>query len=256
VKNLRVAFNFKDGQKIRISPSGVMIGDDKRIFNLTQVAIENSIARGIDIPLNVEHGFTNSYNRQAVGWFDVKSLEIKEDGVYASLTLNDIGKKLKDDKAYRYLSPEFTTSEQDVHTIDAIALTNEPNFKIEFNNKKQDKEKEVTLEELQKENENLKKELNSKDEIIKTQKESLNEVQKQFNSSVIDNAIASGKILPNQKEFAKSLNSKQLNDFIESSKAHNLTKELNVKNQTSEDDKQRQFNARMQNMGWIEEENE
>jgi hypothetical protein len=249
-----VAFNFKDGQKIRISPAGSMVGDDKRVFVLTQVAIENSKSRGVDIPLNVEHGFTNSFNRQAVGWFDVSSLEIKDDGVYASVTLNDIGKKLKDEKAYRYLSPEFTTNGQDVITIDAVALTNEPNFKIEFNNKLEKKGDVVTIEELQKEVENLKKELNSKEEIIKTQKETLNDVQKQFNSSVIDNAIQSGKILPNQKEFAKSLNSKQLNDFIESSSAHNLTKELNVKNKPTEDEQQKQFNARMQNLGWIEEE--
>ncbi|MCW1604922.1 phage protease, partial [Campylobacter jejuni] len=62
-------------------------------------------------------------------WFDRNSLELREDGIYASLELTPKGKELVENKAFRYLSPEYyVDDDKNVIHLDAMGLVNQPNL--------------------------------------------------------------------------------------------------------------------------------
>ncbi len=141
-----LAFNYKDGEKVKVSPLGEVIGYDGRKFsiNTTQI-LKNLSSHELDIPLDENHSFA-----QAVGWFAYKSFELREDGIYAALELNKQGKALVDEKAYRYLSPVYEqNNKHEVIGIDSVGLVNRPNLlNIALNEKGDSVDKDKEIEEL------------------------------------------------------------------------------------------------------------
>ena len=219
-------------KEVKISPVGLFSGYDGRVYKLSAATILNTKQRGLDIPLNIEHCFTQK-GCAAVGWFKVDTLEIKEDGVYAQLELTKEGKELINSKIYRYLSPEFSVDEdRNVITIDAVALVNTPNFNLEINQKQKLKEgnKMDELEQLKKEKEELLKEL-------KLQKELNQKLIDDLKTQLLDEAIKANKILPAEKEILKELNIDTLRSYLSTRQPLGHTKELNINtgDQTEED---------------------
>ena len=219
-------------KEVKISPVGIFSGYDGRVYKLSATTILNTKQRGLDIPLNIEHCFTQK-GCAAVGWFKVDTLEIKEDGVYAQLELTKEGKELINSKIYRYLSPEFSVDEdRNVITIDAVALVNTPNFNLEINQKQKLKEgnKMDELEQLKKEKEELLKEL-------KLQKEFNQKLIDDLKTQLLDEAIKANKILPAEKEILKELNIDTLRSYLSTRQPLGHTKELNINtgDQTKED---------------------
>ena len=230
-------------KEVKISPVGLFSGYDGRVYKVSAATILNTKQRGLDIPLNIEHCFTQK-GCAAVGWFKVDTLEIKEDGVYAQLELTKEGKELINSKIYRYLSPEFSVDEdRNVITIDAVALVNTPNFNLEINQKQKLKEgnKMDELEQLKKEKEELLKEL-------KLQKELNQKLIDDLKTQLLDEAIKANKILPAEKEILKELNIDTLRSYLSTRQPLGHTKELNI-NTGDQTDKDSAYKIAA-NLGW------
>lgn len=179
----KIELNFKEGQKIKVSPVGDVTGYDGRVFVIDGEQLLNDIASNdVHIPLDVNHSLG-----EAVGWFDKTSFEAREDGLYGSLELNQKGQALLEAKSYRYLSPVYTMGQNGrVAGLDSVGLVNRPNLLNRELNEKEKTEKEKKLEEL----EVLKNEIASlKNEMenLKTAKEPENKEgeKKEENSKVI-----------------------------------------------------------------------
>ena len=131
----KLELNFKEGEKLKVSPIGNVIGFDGRGFIIEPEQILREIeSNGVHIPLDINHSFD-----EAVGWFDKSSFEVKDDGIYALLELNEKGKSLIDQKSYRYLSPVYSMGENSrVIGLDSVGLVNRPNL---FNHELNEKEK-------------------------------------------------------------------------------------------------------------------
>ncbi len=122
-----VEFNStKDDKKVKISPIGEVVGLDRRVFVIdANSVIKNTKDRQIDIVLNKNHFDSDG----AFGWFDLSSLEVKDDGIYASLELNNLGEEAVKNKHFRYLSPEYlVNSNREVVAIVGVGLVNQPNL--------------------------------------------------------------------------------------------------------------------------------
>lgn len=144
--------NFKDGEKVKVSPVGDVIGYDGRSFRIDGEMVLASIERnGLHIVLDENHDFA-----EAVGWFLKDSFEVRNDGVYASLEWTPKGKTLAENKSYRYLSPVFDMGDnRSVIGLDSVGFVNRPNLLNQEINKK---EEEILdeLEKLKKDNAELK----------------------------------------------------------------------------------------------------
>lgn len=162
-----LSLNYKEGEKVKISPVGEVVGADRRAFKIDAKTILDSLAKNaLHIPLDVNHSFG-----VAAGWLDYKSFEIREDGIYASLELNKQGKELVEEKLYRYLSPVYQMNERhEVVGIDSVGLVNRPNLLNNALNQKGDsvgeKEKKDEQELQDKKIAELKKELKAANEKI------------------------------------------------------------------------------------------
>jgi phage I-like protein len=124
--------NYKAKEKVLISPVGAVVGLDGRTFNIDgEAVIANTIANGIDLVFEVDHGFTELGGKSA-GWFKFDSLELKDDGIYASLETTTLGDELIDKKLYRYISPAYimdrNKSDRTVLALDSVGLVNRPNL--------------------------------------------------------------------------------------------------------------------------------
>ena len=235
-------------KEVKISPVGLFSGYDGRVYKVSAATILNTKQRGLDIPLNIEHCFTQK-GCVAVGWFKLDTLELKEDGVYAQLELTKEGQELVSSKTYRYLSPEFSVDgDRNVITIDAVALLNAPNFNLEINHKQKPKEEnkmdEKELENLRKENEELSKEL-------KLQKEFNQRLTDDLKTQQLDEAIKANKILPAEKELLKEMNIDTLRSYLATRQPLGHTKELNAN--TREQTKEDSAYKVAANLGWGEE---
>jgi len=242
MSSIRIELN-NSGKSVKISPAGTITGFDGRVFVVDEESVAKTKAKGIDIPLNVEHCFTEK-GCKAVGWFDVKSLELRVDGVYANLTLNKEGEELIKNKNYRYLSPEFIVNEnRHVEEISAVALVNNPNFELEINKKGENVEKNT--QELQKElnaKENqiqdLQKQLNAKEEQVKKLIDDLKEFH-------LNAAIKENKILPAEKDALKAMPLDALKSYLETRKPLGMTKENNF-----QDGKEDNESKLLKELGW------
>ncbi|EAH9150345.1 hypothetical protein C5O32_06950 [Campylobacter jejuni] len=126
MNNLLLELNTKQiNEKIKISPIGKAVGLDGRVFKIDGLKLIKNIQKnGLDIALNLNH-----QGGEAYGWFDRHSLELREDGIYASLELTPKGKELVENKAFRYLSPEYyVDNDKNVIHLDAMGLVNQPNL--------------------------------------------------------------------------------------------------------------------------------
>ncbi|WP_300742765.1 phage protease [uncultured Helicobacter sp.] len=112
-------------EKVKISPCGSFSGIDGREFSLNAaLVLERLKLKGCDIMLDKDH-----QDKEALGWFPLDSFEAREDGIYADLELNSIGKSLVEDKVYRYISPAYLKNAQgEVVDIVSIGLVNRPNL--------------------------------------------------------------------------------------------------------------------------------
>jgi len=247
--------NQKKDTLVKISPIGEVKGLDNRVFIIDgEKVLENTKARAIDIVLNKDHK-----DGEALGWFDLSSLVLKQDGIYAKLELNNLGKEAIENRYYRYLSPELAVNSKnrEVHSIVGIGLVNSPNLlnkalnKTQKDNKNMQEELQKEINSLNSENQALKKEINTLEDINKTLQDEI-EVLKETNKiNLINSAINSGELLPSQKEFAMSLELNSLNGYLASVKGANteLTKALktplDIQEQKSEENAQS-----LKNMGW------
>lgn len=112
-------------EKVKISPIGSVKGIDGREFKIDGAKLIKIIQdNGIDLALNLNH-----QGGEAYGWFDCNSLELREDGIYASLELTQKGDELVKSKAFRYLSPEYYTDKnKNVVFLEGLGLVNQPNL--------------------------------------------------------------------------------------------------------------------------------
>lgn len=210
---LNTALNATDlSQKIRISPIGKAIGIDGRVFNVGENVLTNTLQMDIDLVLDKNH-----WGEEALGWFAKDSLEIKDDGIYASLELTPEGKTLIENKSYKYLSPVYdvdSTNRSQVLRIVGVGLVNMPNLLKDALNKQQqgdnvDEEKyKAKIEELKKQNEDLQKQ-------VETLKQSAKEAEKNAITQKVENAIKIGEMLPARKDNALALNGTALDNFLE-----------------------------------------
>ncbi len=261
--SLFIELNKQTKNKIKISPIGEIIGLDKRVFIVdSNSVLKNTKNRMLDIVLNKNH-----LDSEAFGWFNLNSLEEKEDGIYATLELNNLGEEAVKNRHYRYLSPEYlVNSNREVVAIIGMGLVNHPNLlnKAINKTKKEEKSMDKTREnELQKELNSsnakvltLEKEINTQkkeNETLKTEIKSLKEANK---TNEIEVAIASGELLPSQKEFALSLDINSIDGYLNSVKESNLqiTKNLknniDTKNKSTNEQEEKELNATLKNMGW------
>ena len=123
--NSVLELNFKQDEKVKVSPVGEVIGLDGRAFRIDGAALIASIEKNaLDIALDENHSFG-----AALGWFDKDSFELRDGGVYASLSLNKTGEELIGSRAYRYLSPVFDMGEnRRVIGLDSVGLVNRSNL--------------------------------------------------------------------------------------------------------------------------------
>lgn len=143
--------NFKEGEKVKVSPVGDVIGYDGRSFRIDGEMILASIEKnGLHIVLDENHSFG-----EALAWFNKDSFEVKEDGLYASIEWTPKGKTFSENKSYRYLSPVFDMGDNRmVIGLDSVGLVNRPNLLNQEINKKQE-EILSELEKLKEENKKL-----------------------------------------------------------------------------------------------------
>lgn len=122
---------------IEILPAGeVVTGRDGRFFiKPDALAIaENTKANGKDIPIDIDH---QSIGQGAQGW--VKELEVRDDtSIWGRVDWTKEGEKNVGDKSFRYTSPSvaYTPTTEDqrsgvIIAIEAIGLTNNPNFRLQ-----------------------------------------------------------------------------------------------------------------------------
>ncbi len=139
--NSVLELNFKQDEKVKVSPVGEVIGLDGRAFRIDGAALIASIEKNA---LDENHSFG-----AALGWFDKDSFELRDGGVYASLSLNKTGEELIGSRAYRYLSPVFDMGEnRRVIGLDSVGLVNRPNLLNNAINSKGEEEMDKEISEL------------------------------------------------------------------------------------------------------------
>lgn len=143
--NSVLELNFKQDEKVKVSPVGEVIGLDGRAFRIDGAALIASIEKNaLDIALDENHSFG-----AALGWFDKDSFELRDGGIYASLSLNKTGEELIGSRAYRYLSPVFDMGEnRRVIGLDSVGLVNRPNLLNNAINSKGEEEMDKEISEL------------------------------------------------------------------------------------------------------------
>lgn len=219
-----------ENEKIKISPIGDFEGIDGRRYHLNAQEVLASMKKlCVDIVLDENHE-----DNRACGWFDLNSLEIKEDGIYAALSLTKEGQELVLNRSYRYLSPAYVIFGEkagalQIERIASVGLVNRPNLlsqalNNESNTKgeKMDKELEelkAQLVALKAENEALQAKVKDLQAQIDAKDEEVSKIAQEAKNSLIDKAIESKELLPKRKEAALALNGQDLSNFLEVCKA-------------------------------------
>jgi phage I-like protein len=222
-----LALNYKEGEKVKVCPTGDVIGLDGRGFKIDVNTLLSTLQKNeLDIPLDENHSFG-----EALGWFLLSSFEARNDGLYATLELNEDGKRLIENKKYRYLSPVFVMGDnRNVAGLECVGLVNRPNLLNRALNKifpKTNKENEMNELELAKQQlteMNAKKaEIERTLEALRTEnaalKTQLDTNAKKFREQKVENAIKAGELTANKRDYALSLeNDTQLDAFLALSK--------------------------------------
>ncbi|TLD81306.1 phage protease [Helicobacter trogontum] len=211
--------------KIKISPIGEFSGVDGRKYYLNaESVLTNTKKIGTDLMLDKNHE-----DNEAMGWFSLNSLEIREDGLYATLNLNSIGEGLIKDRVFRYLSPAYSCKGMKnnayvVERIASIGLVNRPNVLFSALNKERanmqgnNTEGSKNMADLEKLKEELSAAL-SENEALKKKLETLQKEKDEILSNSlkekIENAISCGEMLPARRESALALNGSALDSYLE-----------------------------------------
>lgn len=201
-------------EKVKLSPVGEVKGLDGRLFNIDGTHLLDRLnANGLELPLTVDHGWSSKYGADAAAWFN--GFELRDDGIYAHMEPNDLGKKLIESKKYKYLSPEYLMQQDSsvVEELIGMGLVNQPNL---LNNSLNHQQKESTAmtddekakqEALEAEN----KELKEQQAVLTEQVQKMEENQKK---QKVENAIAKGELLPSKQEFALQLEANALDSYL------------------------------------------
>ncbi|MDE5603092.1 MAG: phage protease [Helicobacter sp.] len=200
----------------KIAEVGRWSGHSAGILEITLDSLKeikkNFEERKNDCVIDYEHASINGGINPAAGW--IKSLEVRENALFAKISWNDKAKEFIKNGEYKYLSPTFNmhyknpkTGKDEGVSLHSAALTNTPFLdslgevkanKILFNEgEKMDIEKRV--KELEAENESLKKQIA--------------EHQEAMACSVVDSALVACKITEGQKEWALSYAKSDLQGF-------------------------------------------
>lgn len=152
----QLELNIKDGEKVKVTPVGEVVGLDGREFKIdSEILLKSILENDLHIPLDTNHDFD-----EAIGWFDKNSFEKREDGIYAMLEPTIKGAELIANKSFRYLSPVFVMgSNNTVIGLDSVGLVNRPNLLNKELNKKEKNNLDKELEELKQKNKSLEDEL-------------------------------------------------------------------------------------------------
>lgn len=123
---------------IHVMPSGTFHGRDGRgPYSVTDAAavvrasLKAASARGIpmDYDHQFEHTSKNGMPAPASGW--IAGLEAREDGIWAEVEWTERAAEHVAAKEYRYVSPVFYYgADGKISSIESVALTNTPNFRL------------------------------------------------------------------------------------------------------------------------------
>lgn len=215
-------------EKVKISPCGSFSGIDGREFSLNAaLVLERLKLKGCDIMLDKDH-----QDKEALGWFPLDSFEAREDGIYADLELNSIGKSLVEDKVYRYISPAYLKNAQgEVVDIVSIGLVNRPNLSSltalnneqtlqgERMNEEQAKALQDELAKAKEENKALEARIKALEAQIQEAQEQKSKEEQEQKEKLINEAIKNSSMLPARKVAALAMNKENLGAFLEVCKA-------------------------------------
>lgn len=82
-----------------------------------------------DVLVDVDHASARGGTTEAAAWCN--ALEVGDDGLYGVFNLTPRGRQLVENRAYRFVSPGWTLSEEGTPTIlCSVALTNRPNLPV------------------------------------------------------------------------------------------------------------------------------
>ncbi|TKX29507.1 phage protease [Campylobacter estrildidarum] len=261
MQGLLLEINSKNtDKKIKISPIGIAHGLDGRVFKIDgEKLIKNIQKNDLDIVLNLNH-----QGGEAYGWFDRNSLELREDGIYASLELTPKGKELVENKAFRYLSPEYyVDDDKNVIHLDAMGLVNQPNLLnkalnkikslVKISENKIKKERNIMNEELEElrkladeaetKAENLEESANQAEENVgkgedpSTIIEALKKENEELKSKLAELSAKLEEVLNNNEKEQAELNKKRLDSLLQNGLIlpNRYQKALNMKGKFLED---------------------
>ncbi len=251
-----IDLNKEGDSKVKISPVGLVTGVDGRVYNIdANKVLEKMQGQSVDIVLNVNHGM-EEHGEKAAGWFDINSLEARDDGIYATLSPTDIGEELIGKKHFRYLSPEYHISWngdiREVHDIAGVGLVNSPNVLDEALNKAEDHKNDTDPDTEDKTEDNVEQTQKEKElqEQLQAEKEKNKKLAQEAKLQRIEHAIAAGELMPNKKEFALGLDAEMLDNFLEMNKddAKHLQDSLKPdakKNESQISDEEREINRQL-----------
>lgn len=194
-------------EKQKISPIGKVTGRDGRFFDVEgNVVLSFLEADGLELPLKEKH----EYGSKAGGWFS--DYEEREDGIYAKLRLNQLGKDLIESEQMKYLSPEYylKPGTRKVERILGVALVNQPNLLNEALNHTEPENMPTPTDknDVQKKLQELEDKNNKLEEQNKT-------LLEQIGANKVDNAIVNGKLAPAKRDYALTLEANALDGYLE-----------------------------------------
>lgn len=216
-----------ENEKIKISPIGDFEGIDGRRYHLNAQEVLASMKKlCVDIVLDENHE-----DNRACGWFDLNSLEIKEDGIYAALSLTKEGQELVLNRSYRYLSPAYVIFGEkagalQIERIASVGLVNRPNLLSQALNNESNTKGDITMDKeleelkaqlvaLKAENEALQAKVKELQAEAAAKEEEASKIAQDAKNSLIDKAIENKELLPKRKEAALALNGQDLSNFLE-----------------------------------------
>lgn len=145
---------------VQIATIGKVVGSDINGNPVEQNFSEESLKKIADttkedVLVDVDHSSEKGGSTEAAGW--MTDLRVEEGkGLFGKLKLTDIGKKLIENRVFRFLSPSWLLNKlsKEPETLTSIALTNKPSQigkiqpivnsqPIEMNENLTDKEKDI-----------------------------------------------------------------------------------------------------------------
>jgi phage I-like protein len=125
--------------RVQLSPFGEFtLNDggrkDGTVQHCTRAAFEAMVANwreagSPDILVDVDHASARGGTTEAAAWCN--ALEVGDDGLYGVFNLTPRGRELVENRAYRFVSPGWTLSEEGTPTrLCSVALTNRPNLPV------------------------------------------------------------------------------------------------------------------------------